>query len=165
MQLVSRGAVIVTVSVIVLVTLASGPVISSINLTTNQSDTASFDDGNITVTDVTIPNDSYTFHQGNYGSAAYYLETPDTTLTLKSVTGSPRLVYKLRIPAKSYVVAKTTFIRNNATGQFSLTGPSDTFKPSTINQSEYRGKVTILVRSGMESRVLATKNVTIEVSR
>jgi hypothetical protein len=91
---------IVTGSVVavLLVLLVTGPAVGLVDVTP-RSDARMVGDGTARVSAVDLNVESFRFEPGRFGTGADYLRIPDPTVRLASVTGQPRIVYRVSMPA------------------------------------------------------------------
>lgn len=149
---------IVAVAVILLGTLASGP----LDLTDPRREETDLGEGSVDVTSVTLP-ETVTLQRGRYGADGYYLQVPEATVEFERVTGGPVVGYTLEIPELSYTRQTAYFLNDGTTGSVSYGIEKDTFAPREIQKPAYRGELRLVVRSNGTERVLKQRNVTVRV--
>lgn len=155
---VASGVQVAAVAVIVLGTLASGP----LDLTTPRREAADLGEGSVDVASVTLP-ETVTLQRGRYGADGYYLQVPEATVEFERVTGGPVVGYTLAVPELDYTRQTAYFLDDGTTGSVSYGIEADTFPPEEIEQSAYDGKLRLVVRSNGSERVLKERNVTVRV--
>lgn len=156
-----RTVVYGTVSLVLLTTLASGPLVGAVDLTT-EPDRPTFGDGTVTVRSVAIP-ESGELTKARFGAGRYYLRVPPASVYLERVTGNPRLVYRIQIDALGYSRNTVYALSSENVGRFTLTLGRDRLETSDFDRSSYEGRLSVERWSGGTERHLVTRNITIEV--
>lgn len=153
-----------SVAVIVLVTLASGPLVGAVDFTTEVDRGPSGDtgEGSADVTVLSLP-DSATISEGRYGSQKSYLRVPDATVDLQNVTGEPLVQYELDIPEMGYSTATTAFLSPGMSGQQTLEITRVAFEPGEITRSQYNATLSIALRANGNKTVIQSRAIVIEV--
>lgn len=157
-----RVVVYGVVGLIFATTLASGPLVGAIDLTTTES--TSIGEGNATVGAVSLPT-SGEIASGRYGSGQYYLRVPDATVDVVNVTGTPLLAYKVEIGEMGYSRTTTHFLSASNTGSYTLSIEQDSIDADKVENETYDGQLSVFLRSSESERQLATRNITVGVSR
>jgi hypothetical protein len=151
----------VAAAVILLGTLASGP----LALADRPADqTTEVGAGSVTVSEVTLP-ESADLRQGRYGEDSFYLRVPDATIRFEGVAGRPVLTYKLEIPDLGYSRETAFFLGPDTGDRMELSLERDQIAPDRIENDSYAGTLRVVERAGNESRVVAKRNITVEVRR
>ncbi len=146
---------------IVATALASGPLVGGVDLTQSQA-TTGLGEGSATVANATLPDD-VTFEGGRFGTETYRLTVPSATVDLASVTGRPVLAYRVVVPALDHARVSSTILSPDSEGRFAVEFEGGTVDRERIDRERYDGRLELLVRSGADSRTVATKRVAIEV--
>ncbi|KTG09036.1 hypothetical protein AUR64_14635 [Haloprofundus marisrubri] len=168
----SGAAVWLSVLAVVVLSVASGPLVAGVDFTAEDTESQSAPEralgsGNATVTDVSLDLDGIRLERGDYGSQTYYLQVPDATVDLQSVTGQPILAYKIRIPALGIERSSSAFLDESYTEDgpttLALSLDDGPVEPGRVTQSSYEAEVSVLLRSQSGTRVLRQVSVTVEV--
>jgi len=157
----SRGLSAVAVTVILGVTLVSGPAVGLVDLTQPRFDPGNIGQGNATVSEVRTPA-TVQLKQG-LETESYYLETPDATIRVTAIQGRPTVAYKLAIPSMGYSRGTTHFLGPDDTGWVSLSLARDTLPGDRVSASSYEGTLSVTLRYNGTERVLSERPVTVEV--
>ena len=163
-----RGAVYGVVLVTVLASVASGPLVSGVDLT-HEPDVLELDPGNgsVTVTSVDVPEDGFYLEPGKFGSDVYYLETPKVRANVSNVEGQPLVNYKVRITEANFTNLRIYFLgeEEEKAGGLNLEMPRSSLEPSVGANESYEAEVLVVVRDdeGDGPRVVHRENVTVEV--
>ncbi|PSQ15961.1 hypothetical protein BRD00_13195 [Halobacteriales archaeon QS_8_69_26] len=163
-----RGAVYGVALVMVLASVASGPLVSGADLT-HEPEALALDPGNgsVTVTSVEVPDDGFRLERGKFGSDAYYLESPPVRVNVKDVEGQPLVNYKLRIVEANVTNLRIYFLgeEEEEAGGLDLKIPRSSFEPSDGDKDSYEAEVIVVVRDnkGDGPRIVHRENVTVEV--
>jgi hypothetical protein len=158
----SRLLSAVSVSVILGVTLLSGPAVGVLDLTQSGVDTAGIGEGNVTVDAVDAPEAAALDRA--FGSESYYLEVPDAGVTIASVRGRPILSYQVEIHELGYTRGSTHFLDADDAGRIAVSMERDTFSGSRITESAYNGTLSVVLRYNDTERVVYEGAVTVEVT-
>jgi hypothetical protein len=148
------------VTVLLVVALASGPLVGAVDLTHELP--SNYGEGALTVGAVSAP-ETATIDRGSYGEQSYQLEVPDATIEVESISGRPIVAYSLTIRDLGYTRTTTHFLSERSTGNRTLSMESDTFDPSKIDRSQYAGELEIVVRGTDGEQTVYRGNVTVSV--
>lgn len=164
-----RWAVAGTIMAIVVLTLLTGPIGGY--TVPNDSPSSLSEPSTATVSVVSAP-ETVTITQSRYNTGEYYLENPTVVVDVESVTGTPILNYKVTIAelgtAKTAVHAvdelgqghhRLSLVDASSPGQAQITA----INGSDIEQQQYTGRMTLVLRSSTTERVIYDKPVTIQV--
>lgn len=157
-----RVVVYGVVGLVLATTLASGPLVGAVDFTT-APEPRSFEGGDATVTDVSLPA-SATISPGRFGSGEDYLRVPDGAVTLANVTGTPMLAYQISIPEIGYSRSTTHFVTDADEGPYALSMERDAIESSRVADGSYNGTLAVYLRSNQTERTVADRNVTVEVT-
>lgn len=156
-------AVAVTVAVIVVTTLLSGPAISAVDLTgTGSFEGTDLGDGRVAVGNVSLP-ETVAIERGEFGSGSYYLRVPSATVELREVVGRPILSYQISIDDLSFTRSGVHVLSASNEGTYELTLEERSFGVQEIQNDSYAAELSITARYADTERVVASRNVTIEV--
>lgn len=163
---VSRATVYAVVGIIVGLTLASGPLVGAVDLTSERGPeiTDQFGNGSADVTVEPLP-ESLTISQGRYGSQQFYLRVPDVRANVSNVVGQPFLRYDVSIDEMGYSASTTAFLSPSVEGVTVLSMDAPPFDEGDVQQDRYDATITILVHSDGTDRIVERTNVTVEVER
>lgn len=159
----SRAVVFAAVTLIVGVSVVSGPAIGVIDLTTPRFDTTGVGQGNATVDQVEAPAEVRL--EKAYQSNAYRLRVPDSRIHVASVSGRPVVTYELSIDSLGYTRTTSHFLDEGDDGWRSLSLSGDSLGNSTVRESQYDGTLSIVLRYNDSKRVLYRESVTVDVIR
>ncbi|WP_284006936.1 hypothetical protein [Haloarcula pelagica] len=142
---------------VVLSLVATGPLVG---IDVTQGSPESFGEGTATVTAVDVEFSELRVTDGRFGTDVSYLRVPTASVTVGSVTGRPRLVYLVRVPAVDIEVVSTTLV----------TEPSRTYTLDPGDEGVERGSVqgpvtatvTVRVQSFSVDRTITQQNITVE---
>jgi len=156
-----RGIAYATASLIILLTLASGPLVGFVTIpepgTSSPPGT-----GNATVS-VTSAPETVALDRGQHGAGLYYLEVPDTTIEISELQGNPILDYSIGIEELGYRRGSVVFLESVGNGTKSVQLERANFEQSRINQDQYEGQLQLTLRGDTET-VLLNRTVTVEVT-
>ncbi|WP_254274019.1 hypothetical protein [Haloarcula marina] len=156
----SRAAVL-GVAIVVLVTAAvSGPLVPGVTLTTERS--VAYGEGTANVSSATLP-DRATLERGSFGQRGYYLTVPPGTVQFDALTGTPMLVYRLNIDDIGYTRSTVHFLDASVAERYEVTMDADNFAPERIDRQTYRGTIGVVVEDSRSRRLVAERNLTVEV--
>lgn len=159
---VARASVWGAIVVVLVVSLASGPLVGAVEFTHASENDAPPGSGHARATVLSTP-DSVALEKGEYGSGSYYLRVPDAVVRLEGVSGQPLLTYKLYIRELGYSRGTTHFLSPTSEGRMEVSLSTDAFAPDRIQQEQYRGELILRLRDDRGERTLAEKNVTVVV--
>ena len=122
-------------------------------------------DGNASVTVDSLPAERLHVDEGRFGTNVAYFRVPDAVVRVGDVTGTPRLVYRIRVPALGVDEATTHLLATDRRGTVRLHGVDRAFDPATITEKRYEATVTVRVQSFERDRTVLSANETVEVER
>lgn len=157
----TRSVVVAVTTVIVGITLLSGPLVPGVTLA-SEPEPVAVETGTVTVSEVELPDEA-ALEGGSYGAANYYLRAPPVTVQFATLEGRPSLVYTLSIDELGYTRTTNHFLDDSTGETYELTLASDTFKNAEIQQERYTGTVTVSKRDSAGHGVVTTQNITIAV--
>ena len=157
----SRAAVYATVAVIVLVTVASGPLVGAVTVPEGGVSGPDPGTGAATVSVVSVP-DRATLEPGEYDTDVSYLEVPDAVVDVSAVTGTPVLTYSLSVPElKSR--SSVFFLKPGAEGRMELSMDRLSFDPDTVDREQYTGRLRLVMRGADGEQTLYERPIVVEV--
>lgn len=151
----------VAAALILVGTLASGPLALADR---PAEQTGTIGTGSVAVSEVRLP-ETATLQQGQFGEESYYLEVPDVTVVFERLEGRPILTYKLAIDGLEYSRESAFFLGPDTGDRMQLSLERDELPPETVQNDSYAGVLRVIDRTGEESRVVAERNVTVQVRR
>jgi len=151
-----------TVTVIVGVSVVSGPSVGLVDLTSPRADTAGLGQGNATIDGVDAP-ERVRIDRG-FQSESYRLEVPDARVHLAAVTGRPILNYRLEIDALGYTRTSSHFLDSDSVGWTTLTLADATLSASAVADKRYEGRLSIVVQSNGTASTVYSRSVAVEVT-
>jgi hypothetical protein len=151
----------VAAALILVGTLASGPLALADR---PAEQTGTIGTGSVAVSEVRLP-ETATLQQGQFGEESYYLEVPDATVVFERLEGRPILTYKLAIDGLEYSRESAFFLGPDTGDRMQLSLERDELPPETVQNDSYAGVLRVIDRTGEESRVVAERNVTVQVRR
>lgn len=157
-----RALVYATAMVILGVALLSGPAIGLVDLTTSRYDMTGIGEGNATVDAIDAPASASI--EREYQSETQYLDVPDARVHFASISGKPTVTYGLEIPAFNYSRSATYFLNGDQTGWVALSLRTDTFSKRVAPSEEYRGELSLVMRTSEGESVLYNESITVEVT-
>lgn len=158
----ARGLAALTVLAILAVTVASGPLVGAVDLTTAESEPATPGGGTVDLAVVSLPERA-TLDRGAFGSGTYHLSVPDATVDVERVTGTPQVRYKLKIPAMGYTRVTTTLLSADDEGRLAVTFESTELPPDEVDRERYRGVLRLVTYDDAGLTTRAERNVTVGV--
>jgi hypothetical protein len=84
---------------------------------------------------------------------------------VSDLSGNPLVVYKIRIPALSYVAGTTHILDERFTGRQTLTLDEAVLNRTSLGHETYRAELLIIKRVNERDTVLHRGNVTLRVRR
>jgi len=157
-----RGNPVYLFGLVVLVAaFAFGPALPNVALSSSAQEYEPAS-GSVNVSVSELP-ETLTLQPNGFGSGTYQLESSSVRTTVSGVSGNPLVVYDVRIPELEYNKETYRILSPDVEGTLTIRASSDTVQPSGVNASSYDATVTVLVRSDVGSRIVATRNVTVEV--
>ncbi len=155
----SRSAVPLVVAVVLATTLVSGPLVGAVDLT-SASEPSPFGGGSVTVDDVSLPGEA-TLAPARFGAAGYYLRVPPATIRLGSVSGTPRLSYRIEISGLAY--SRSSVYVPDSAGDYSLSIDRARFDDGEVSAESYDATISVLYRANQSQREIASRPITVEV--
>ena len=160
-----RGLAWFAVGAIALAIVASGPLVSAVDLT-ERPDEASVapGQGTVTVTAVDVDAGSTRFYEGRYGSETIYLDVPDARVGIEDVRGDPIVNYRVRIPALG--TSRTQmYVPDEGDDVLSLEFERPAYDPDRITEDAYDVEIAVVVRDDDGARTVYQTTVSAEVER
>lgn len=158
----ARAFAVAVVATILVVTLASGPLVGAVDLTTAEEDPVIPGSGTLNLTVVSVP-DTATLDRNAFGAATYQLTVGDATVDVHHVTGNPIVRYKLKIPAMGYTRVTTTFLDADDVGRLTIAFESTALAPAQVDRDRYAGELQLATFDDGGTTTHVERNVTVEV--
>ncbi len=163
----TRVPVIFTVGLIGILTLVSGPLVPGIDLTAARTDAPTLignETDSISAAVVSAPDTDIRFEKAQFGAGTYELVVPDAVIRIEAVSGRPRVIYRLNIPAMHYSRGTIHFVdAAQANSRLTLNFESTDFTPDELSQERYAGRLAIVTLDSTGSTEIYNESVTIRV--
>lgn len=151
------------VALFILVTLvATGPLIGVDAVRTQPT---TIGDGTAAISSVQVPTSEMRITDGRFGTNVAYLRVPDASVNVDSVTGRPRLLYQVSVPALDISLEDEQVLSEGQSGTYRLAPGDRAVTPSSLEQSAYRGTILLRVQSFETAETIVAENVTIRVEQ
>lgn len=137
----------------------AGPV-GGLDVTSESSDLGG---GTATVADVEL-GQATTLEAGRFGTDRAYARGPVATVTVHSVTGTPRLVLRTEIPALEYEGVATELLEPDTNGRHRLSIPDEPFSPAAVAVDTATVRTTVRVQSFDGNWLVFERNRTVGVA-
>jgi hypothetical protein len=144
----------VAVGIIVAVLLVTGPIGVSV---TGEPDTLG--DGTATVTVLEPGSDALSITDGRFGTEVSYVRIPDLVVDVESVSGQPRLLYVVRVPALGLDEDNSRLVRS--TGRLRVP-----LRDRAIDQEvsgTYSGRLVVRVQSFSGMQTVSNRSIEVRV--
>lgn len=120
-----------------------------------------FGDGTASVAEVTVDTDAFAVTAGRFGTGVDYLRIPAAVVHVDAVSGRPRLVYVVEVPALDLTLTDRAVITAASTTRLD---PDDrAFERGRLSNESYDATFTVRVQSFTASKTVSRENVTAEV--
>ena len=144
--------------VIVVSLVATGPLVG---VDATGPPATEFGDGTASVADVTVDTGELAVTAGRFGTDDDYLRVPVAVVDVESVSGRPRLVYVVEVPALDLSLTEQAVLTSTSTTRLN---PDDRgFERGSLANESYDATLTLRVQSFTESTTVYRENVTVEV--
>ncbi|QLD90806.1 hypothetical protein HWV07_17860 [Natronomonas salina] len=154
-----RAVLVATVTILLGVTIVSGPLVG-VSLTTSEA----FDPGSGTIeASVTAAPETATLERGSHGAGVYYLRAAPIEVEIEEASGQPSLTYELLVTELGHTASSITFLDGDAAGTASLEFDASTLEADRVDAEAYSGVLRVIANDGDGERVLVERNVTVEV--
>lgn len=158
----SQGLFAATALVVVLASVASGPLVGAVDLT-QTPEVAPRGTGAADVEVRSVP-ETVVLEQANFGAGTYHLAGPSGSVAVGTVSGNPLLEYVIHVPALDFTDIKTYELRESPNRAIELRFRPVEISPRRVGKDEYEGSIEIRLQSD-EFALLYEKPVTVEVRR
>lgn len=150
-----------SVSIIIIITIVSGPLVSGFDFSRNDPGSTSAD--RLRIAEPAFPN-SATIEPGRFGTDQLIIRLKPLQVYIAAVSGRPSLNYKLRVPALRYVRTAIHPLNERDQGKTIQLGfDPDRIEPERVTQTSYQGEVQIVIRDRNGLRKVASQNITLTV--
>lgn len=160
----SRAVVAGTVGVLLLMTVASGPLVG-LELTSEERE---FDPGtgDIDVTVESVP-DAGTLERASHGAGVFHVRVDPVRLQIHEITGQPMVSYRLSVPELDHTRTSVHFLDPQRTGAYDLTLDPSPLEPDRIDEDvdSYDATLSVVVRDDDGERVVAEADFEVGVQR
>lgn len=146
---------------VVATTVASGAAFAG----DHRSAPAAFGGGTATASVERLPADEVRIDPGRFGTDVPYLRIPDVTMHVTDVSGRPRVVYDVRVPALDAKAVSTRPLADRGPGRLEVRGVDHALDPGAVSQDRYGATVRVRVQSFDAVTTAASTNTTVEVER
>jgi len=151
------------VALFVLVTLVvTGPLIG---VDAVRTEPTTIGDGTAAVSSVQVTTSEIRITDGRFGTDVAYLRVPDAGVTVDSVSGRPRLLYQVDVPALDISLEDERVLSAGQSGTYRLAPGDRAISPSSLDRDTYTGSVRIRVQSFEADQTIVAENVTVRVAR
>jgi hypothetical protein len=157
-----RAVVLAAVGAIVLVTAASGTPLWTVP--EKGAGQAPLGEGTASVSVVSAPEQA-TLEPGRQGGNVYYLRVPDTEVEVSQLRGNPLVSYSIDIDGLGYSRSSVTGLGTVGDGTARLSLSEDTLDGNRLEQTEYDGRLRLVLRGDGGEQVLYDEPITVEVQR
>ncbi|QSG06068.1 hypothetical protein [Halapricum desulfuricans] len=159
----TRAVVSGVITIIVAVTLVSGPLVGAVDLTDQPGCEPSGAGGTADIAVESLPDEA-TITTGRFGSETYYLSIPDAVVTVSNVSGHPLVSYRVSIPTMGRQVGTTAFLCPSVSARQTLSISRLTLD-NPPEQSEYEATLRVTLKERDGDTVVREKPITVEVQR
>jgi len=160
-----RGLAWFAVGAIALVAVASGPLVSAVDLTERPEEASvAPGQGEVTVTSVEVDAASTRFYDGRYGSETIYLDIPDARVGVEDARGDPIVNYRVRVPELG-MSSTQMYVPDEDNDELTLGFERPAYDPSRITAEAYEVELAVVVRDDDGARTVYRTTVSAEVDR
>lgn len=156
---------LITIVVILVVVVISGPVLPQVDFTTYSitSAVSDNDDSSLMISGIEVADIGPRIIPGPFEGQAI-LDVPSVSIRVEHVTGSPLLIYEVAVANLGHNIATLVAFREQDAGRtHSVDIKNSTLRTREINASSYPAELRIRIRTGNESTTVFRKNVTVIV--
>lgn len=122
-------------------------------------------DGTADASIETLPTERLRIDDGRFGTGVVYLRIPDARVRVGNVTGTPRVVYRVEIPALGVDDTSTRLLAQSGQRTVTVEGVDRAFDPDTITETGYTATVSVRIQSFEVDTTVTSVNETVEVVR
>lgn len=155
-----RAAIVAVCVVVAATAVAFGPLVTALSLgEPADADAGGQDRGSLAVESVVFP-ERVTIEAASYGAANHYVTVPAATVRIRSLTGAPMLVYRLRIEDLGVQLGTVHFLERVEGQTYQAT-----LEPATLDRDEfdeeYTGELSVVVIDTSGRRTVANRTVAV----
>lgn len=162
-MLEARAAARITTIAILGVVLLSGPLVPFVDVTPAAPSIPSDSPASASITVVSPPSDDFRIASARFGAGIYLYSAP-LTVRVERVSGSPTLIYELRIDDLGVTFVSVAFLSEADAGTDQvLQIERSTIEPDRITKETYTGAVELRLRTGNETRLIHQQHVAVTV--
>ena len=154
-----RGVQLAVVGLVLFVLVLSSPVLGAVDLTPETRDRLG--DGTAEATLASEPATDLRIDRGRFGTGVFYLRIPPAVVDVESVTGRPRVVYRVAVPGLDFERTATT--RVTEPGRVRVPVDARALPLAAVANDTYRAEVTVRIQSFETDRVVARRTATVSV--
>jgi len=154
-----RQVQLAVVGLVLFVLVLSSPVLGAVDLTPETRDRLG--DGRAEATLVSDPAADLFIDRGRFGTRVFYLRVPTAVVDVESVTGRPRVVYRVAVPGLDF--ERTATARVTDPGRVRVPVDARAVPLAAVANDTYRAEITVRVQSFEIDRVVAQRTATIPV--
>lgn len=148
---------------IIFVVTLSGPLVPTIDFTSDGSELSFDEPSSATVSVVKAPNNGFRIALGRFGTGPYLYSSP-AVIHVERVSGVPIIAYELSIPELRYTFASLTFPSDAHEGEnLTLAIERSSIQPEIITEPAYPARLSVIVRTSNETRTVYEQEVTVTV--
>ena len=104
--------------------------------------------------------------RGRFGTGVFYLRTPDLAAEVRSVTGSPRVRYEVRVPSLGVERSGHRVLHASDAGSVITVPLADHAVPrARLDAETHRARVLVRVQSFTGQHVVTNRTLPVEVRR
>lgn len=158
-----------TVSLVLLVSLISGPLVGAVDFSRDRE--TGLDpgfvpgEGHASVDVVSVP-DRGRLVPARFAANGYWVRVPNATVDVSNLTGYPMVVYKVRIPALTYVAGTTHVFYEEYTGVQTLSMDRLTVNSTGLPRGHhYDAELLIIKREYERDEILYHGNISLAVGQ
>jgi hypothetical protein len=133
------------------------------------SEPAALGDGTATVDVVEPTAETLSIDRGRFGADVSYLRLPDLVVDVSNVTGRPRVVYAVRVPALGLDRVENRLIREEGRLRVSMADraypPRGSGDGGLPEPGTYDGRLVVRVQSFASDRTVRNRTIQVRVSQ
>jgi hypothetical protein len=122
-------------------------------------------DGNASISETAVALNELQLDRGRFDTAVYYLRVPDAHVTVRDVTDSPRLVYRIQAPKVGIDKAHTRVLGDRIQRTVRLRGEATAIPPAQLPNGTVSTQVTVRVQSFERDRTVYNKTIAVETGK
>ena len=126
---------------------------------------ATLDDGTAEITVENLPVERLHVDEGRFGTSVLYLRIPDVKVRVSTLEGTPRVNYRVTIPALDVAQSSTRLLTDPGQRTVTVSGVDRAFDPESITKDRYIATISVSVQSFAVDRTVRSVNETVEVNR